>query len=146
MKWVVDLPPTERLDLAGLVRRGRSPVRRVRRARVLLLADEGRKDTAIAEHLHIARSTVRGLRRKYVREGLASALGEGYRPGAPRKVTSAHESQLRSILQTPPPPGRERWSGVSLARRLVEVGAIESISPATVHYTLRRMGLQPHLQ
>jgi transposase len=146
MKWVVDLPTQERLQLVGLVCRGRSSVRRVRRARMLLLTDEGKKDAAIAEHLHVTVATVRRVRWKYAREGLASALGEGYRPGAPRKLTSVHEEQLRSILRTPPPAGRKHWSLQSLAERLVESGAVESISSPTVHNTLRRLGLQPHIQ
>ncbi len=42
--YVVDLTPEEREELLGLLKGGRARVRKTNRARILLLADEGRTD------------------------------------------------------------------------------------------------------
>jgi putative transposase len=48
----------------------------VRRAQTLLLAADGRIDEDIAEALHIGVATVERTRRRFVEEGLESALRE----------------------------------------------------------------------
>ena len=47
-KYIVELGEEERVQLRNLLRRGKAPVRMVARARVLLRADEGYTDDAIA--------------------------------------------------------------------------------------------------
>ena len=59
----------------------------VTRARVLLKADEGYTDGAIAAALEVATATVGRIRKRLVEEGLEHALREQPRPGQRRKLS-----------------------------------------------------------
>lgn len=54
----VDLSAEEREQLVQLIRRGYPPARQFNRARILLLADEGKIDAAIREALHTSIPTI----------------------------------------------------------------------------------------
>ena len=57
-KYVVELAEEERVRLRSLLRGGKASVRMVTRARVLLKADEGYTDGAIAAALEVATATL----------------------------------------------------------------------------------------
>jgi hypothetical protein len=57
-KYIVDLTVDEQEYLLNLIKKGKSTARKVARARVLLLADEGASDAEIAETFHLGVSTV----------------------------------------------------------------------------------------
>ena len=80
-KYVVELAEEERVRLRSLLRGGKTSVRMVTRARVLLKADEGYTDGAIAAALEVATATVGRIRKRLVEEGLEHALREQPRPG-----------------------------------------------------------------
>ena len=56
--YIVDLTEEERSYLLDFVKHGESSARKFNRARILLLADEGRSDREIAEALHTGTATV----------------------------------------------------------------------------------------
>ena len=76
-KYVVELAEEERVRLRSLLRGGKASVRMVTRARVLLKADEGYTDGAIAAALEVATATVGRIRKRLVEEGLEHALSCG---------------------------------------------------------------------
>jgi transposase len=80
-KYIVELTADERDRLKDFVRRGKQSARRITRARILLLADEGRTDEQIWTALQIGRSTVERTRQRFVEEGVEAALSERPRPG-----------------------------------------------------------------
>jgi hypothetical protein len=57
-KYIVDLDECERNQLEQLTTKGQSGARKIRRARILLLANEGRIDKEIASLLGSAVTTV----------------------------------------------------------------------------------------
>lgn len=137
--YVVDLTCEERDELLGLLKGGRAQVRKTNRARVLLLADEGRTDEDIAEALLTSVSTVERTRRRFVEGGLGRALEEAPRPsGGQRKLDGRQEAHLVALACSDPPEGRQRWTMQLLADRMVEVGMVEEISDETVRRTLKR--------
>ena len=74
-KYVVRLSPEERERLQDLVSKGKTQAYRIRHAHVLLKADaEGPAwlDRQITEAFSCNRSTVEGIRKRYVMEGLDS--------------------------------------------------------------------------
>ena len=83
-KYVVELAEEERVRLRSLLRGGKASVRMVTRARVLLKADEGYTDGAIAAALEVATATVGRIRKRLVEEGLEHALPN--RLGNPRHL------------------------------------------------------------
>ena len=60
---MIDLSAEERGDLLRLIRKGKAAARRLTRAHILLLADEGCTDEEIAAALHTNRSTAERVRR-----------------------------------------------------------------------------------
>jgi hypothetical protein len=52
-RYIVDLTTDERANLLALLGKGVAPARKLARARILLLADEGVTDEEIAAALHV---------------------------------------------------------------------------------------------
>ena len=82
--YVVDLSSEEKAELAELTKKGKTSARKLNRARILLLADEGQTDKAIAKTLDVGTSTVERTRKKFVEGGLEEALNELPRSGRER--------------------------------------------------------------
>lgn len=137
-RYVVDLTPEERDSLLAMVKRGSASARKLTRARVLLLADEGRKDEEIAAALHSSRPTVERVRRRFVDGGLGYALNDRSRSGAPRKLSGRDEAMLVALACSAPPEGRTSWTMQLLADRLVSIEVIECISDETVRRVLKK--------
>ncbi len=73
-KYVVELTDEERNQLLALLKKGKVAARKLCRAQILLLADEGASDALIATTLHMGVATVERTRKRFVEEGLAAAL------------------------------------------------------------------------
>jgi transposase len=137
-KYVVVLTEDDRKQLVALLKKGKVAVRKVQRAQILLQADEGASDAAIAAALHVGVATVERTRKRLVEAGLAAALTERRRPGGQPKLQGKDEAFLIATACSAPPRGRQRWTLQLLADRLVEVGVIDAISADTVGRTLKK--------
>ena len=127
-KYVVQLTEPERAALQQLTTTGTCRARKLKRALILLSADEATGDTEIA----------RQVRQRFVAEGLDAALAERPRAGKARKLDGRQEAHLVALACTSPPPGQTRWTLQRLAGRLVELGVVDTISDETVRRTLKR--------
>ena len=134
----VDLTEAERNYVLSLVQRGRAPVRKVRRAQILLAAADGHSDAAIARLLHSSVSTVERTRKHFVEAGLESALHERPRPGARRKLEAKQAAFLIALACSAPPDGRRCWAMQLLADKLVELQVVETISDETIRRILKK--------
>src|SRR5918911_5080852 len=130
-KYLVDLAEDERATLQALVRRGKSPTRKVTRARILLHAARGATDAEIASALDVGSATVERTRRRFVEEGMG-ALNERPRPGARPRLSEKAEARLVAEACSRAPDGRGHWTMRLLAGRVVELGLAESCSHETV--------------
>jgi transposase len=137
-KYIVDLDEHERNELEQLTTKGKSGARKIRRARILLLANEGRIDREIASFLGSAVTTLERVRKRFVEEGLEAALSEKPRPGAARKLDGRQEAFLMALACSDTPEGKANWSMRMLAERLVELEVVDEISSETVRRTLKR--------
>ena len=137
-RYIVDLTADERTDLLGLVGKGMAPARKLTRARILLLADEGRTDEEIADALHVHRVTVERTRRRFVEGGVERALSDKPRPGGRPKLDGKQAAHLVALACSAPPEGRSRWTMQLLADRLVELALVDAISDETVRRTLKK--------
>ena len=88
----------------------RASARKVKRALVLLKADEGMTDRDIASGLLISASTVGRVRTRFVKEELDSALNERPRPGQKRKLDGRQEAHLIAIACSDAPEGHADWT------------------------------------
>ena len=138
----VQLIGEERSTLEQRLKGGEDKARSQTRARVLLLLDRAqgtrRTQHEVAEVLGISRNTVAAVARRYVEQGVASALVERPRPGAAPKLSGAVEVQLVTLVCSDPPVGRKRWTLRLLAAKMVELGYIESISNVAVYNALKK--------
>ena len=144
-KYRVTLTAEERDELEGLLARGKADVRRLKHAQILLKADEaesgpGWPDQCIAEAVGVGLTTVERVRRRFVEEGLASALSP-YRGGKriyERKLDGEQEAHLIALACSAPPDGQARWTLRLLARRMVELAYVDTLSYETVRQTLKK--------
>lgn len=136
--YVVDLSKEEKAELKSLTKKGKTSARKLNRAHVLLLANQGETDKAIAEALGVGTSTVERIRKRFVEGGLEEALNERPRPGGERKLSGKQEAYLLALACSGPPEGRKQWTMQLLADRLVELEVVDSVSDETVRRTLKR--------
>jgi transposase len=140
-KYIVTLADDERAQLLALTKRGKVSARRLSRTHILLQADTGLSDDAIAQALHIGTATVERIRKRFVEDGLEAALSERPRPGGQRKLAGKQEAFLIALACSAPPEGRACWTMQLLANRLVELQVVEAISDETVRRTLKKTSL-----
>ena len=138
-RYHVQLKDQEYIQLRQYVRDGGKAVRAVTRARILLLADEHRPDEEIAELLGVGSATIYRVRKNYHEGGLARALQEKPRSGAPAKIDGRVEATLTMLACADPPEGYGRWTLQLLADKLVELDVVDSISLPTVRTVLKKM-------
>ena len=139
--YIVDLTDDERSYLLDLIKTGKHSARKLNRARILLLADEGKTDGQIADTLHTGTATVQRIRQRFVEGNLAGALNERPRVGGKRKLDEKGLSILETLANSKPPTGNKRWTLQLLADRLVELKVVDSISYETVRQEVKKNGL-----
>lgn len=134
----VVLDGDERAELERWTRRRSSAQALAQRARIVLRAADGLKNTEIAAELGITRGMVAKWRARFLEHRL-DGLTDEPRPGRPRTVTDEQvEEVIVKTLETTP-RGATHWSTRSMAR---EVGLTQS----AVSRIWRAFGLQPHRQ
>jgi transposase len=138
-KYGVKLAVSEREQLLEMTRKGAIGARTMKRAQILLKADEGWKDAAIIEALNTSRSTVERTRKRLVEGGLDKALHEDPRPGQRTRLDGRAEARLIALACSDAPGGRAHWTLRLLADNLVELGVVETISHETVRQVLKKM-------
>ena len=137
-RYRVKLTESERDYLNDVGHKGKSSVRKVKRALALVKADEGMSDANIAEALSISVPTVARLRKRFVVEGMDRARNERPRGGRTRKLSGKQEAHLIAVACSEAPEGYTHWTLRLLAGKVVELGYSESISPETVRQILKK--------
>jgi transposase len=128
-------------ELEAFVAHGKKSAREINRARVLLLAEEGKGDSDIARFLGLSRGTVYNVRKKYesrARRPLREVLQDAPRPGRPLKLDRRVEAQVTMLACSEPPVGRSRWTLHLLADKVVTLGVTDAISHESVRQLLKK--------
>lgn len=136
LKYEVCLNQDQREFLTGMTRKGKESARKINRAKVLLLADEGKKDKEIMKIVRVSDTMVETTRKKFVLEGLENAINEKPRPGQPKKIDGRKEAELITLACSNPPEGRAKWTLRLLADK-IEL----DISHVAVYNTLKKTKL-----
>jgi transposase len=143
LRYRVKLTVAERLELQGLLSGGKQPVRRLKRAQILLAADEGRSDEEIAGSVAVSLSSVYRTRQRFVEGNLPWALNEQPRGGAVRKLATGEVALLVATACAAAPKGRSRWTLELLAGEMVRLTEHADISRETVRRRLLENELKP---
>lgn len=142
-RHLVRLTDEEREQIERLIRSGRAHARKLLYGRILLKADadgpERWTDERIAEAFEVSTATVARERKRCCEEGMEVALMTR-KPARPRRkvLDGRAEAHLLALSCSEPPEGRERWSMWLLAKKMVEIGHVETISYETVRRTLKK--------
>ena len=102
IKYLINLTAEEQKELEQMTRKGQSPVRRIKRAQILLQAALDKTDKAVAEALQVSSATVFRTRRRFVEQGLEAALKESPRLGQARKLHGKQEAFLVALACSQP--------------------------------------------
>jgi hypothetical protein len=142
-KYIVRLTNQERDELAAVIKKLRGTSQKVRRAQILAKADaDGPNwtDDRIAEAFGCRRQTVENVRQRLVERGFREALDGRQRQAPPVEKLLSGEQEARIIAPRlgPPPPGYANWTLRLLARKVVELGIVESVSYETVRRTIKK--------
>jgi transposase/transposase-like protein len=127
----------QRLTLQKWARGRSTPVRLMRRAKMILMAATGKQNNEIARTLGVQPSTVGRWRKRFAESGLAGIEKDAPRGG--RKPTRQRRWSKRIIETTlhQTPPDATHWSVRTLARHL-------GIRPNLVYRVWKTHQLKPH--
>ena len=144
-KYVVKLAEAEREYLQTLVSKGKSPAKRLLKARILLKADaseqgKGWSDGRIIEALDTNMSMVTRVRQQFVEEGLEAVLSRKQRVSPARTpiFDGEKEARLTALACSTPPEGRARWTLRLLEDKVVELGIVARASDSTIGRVLKK--------
>lgn len=142
-KYVVRLTDEERAELVQVVKKLKGTSQKVKRAQVLLKADaDGPNwtDREIAEAFDCRIQTIEKIRQRLVERGFRETLEGSKREKPPREKLLNGEQEARVIAMrlSSPPKGYANWTLRLLARKVVELEIVDSISHETVRQTLKK--------
>jgi hypothetical protein len=147
-RYKVTLTQEERIHLEEISSTGQRAARTVLNARALLLLDAGEFGpkwlvATVAEALGMTPRTIEHIKKRFVEEGLSSAIERKKRIKPPREIQfgGEFEAHLLALACSAAPEGRKRWTVRLLAEKLVELEIVPSVSPMTVCNTLKKMNL-----
>jgi len=143
-KYIVRLTDEERETCRLTVKKLKGTSEKVRRAQILLKADADGPawtDQQIAEAFSCRTKTVEDIRQRVVREGFEQALERKNRqtPPTAKLLDGVQEAKIIATRLGPPPKGYANWTLRLLARKVIELGIVDSVSHETVRQTLKKM-------
>jgi hypothetical protein len=139
----VRLTDQERGELQIVIKKLKGTGQKVRRAQILLKADIGGPnwtDERIAEAFSCRTRTVERLRQRLVEQGFEDTLHrvERAQPPVEKLLTGAQEARIIATRLGPPPKGYANWTLRLLARKVVQLKIVDSVSHETVRRTLKK--------
>ncbi len=142
-KYVVRLTDEERSELTQVVKKLKGTSQKVRRANILLKADADGPhwtDLRIAEAFSCRTKTVENVRQRLVERGFDETLSGAQRaiPPTPKLLDGKQEAKVIALRLGPPPKGYANWSLRLLARQVVELQLVNSVSHETIRRTLKK--------
>lgn len=126
----------ERGQLESVAHRSRTAPQLARRARIILVAAEGRDNVTVAKRLRLSPTTVCKWRARFVRDRIDGLYDEP-RPGTPRTITDEQVEQVIVRTLETTPHGATHWSTRGMAKTV-------GLSAMTISRVWRAFGLQPH--
>ena len=142
-KYIVRLSESEREHLRLVIKKLNGSSQKVRRAQILLKADAtvaNWTDERIADAFGCRTKTVENIRKRLVEQGFEVTLNGTKRQSAPtpKKLDGEQEAQVIAMRLGQAPKGYANWSLRLLARKVVELGVVASVSHETVRQTLKK--------
>ena len=145
----IEMEKETRQALTDFIRRYSTPQQLVMRARIIMLAAEGKNHTQIARELAISIDMARLWRNRWSSyAGIAldelsvsERLEDGPRAGKPPTITAEQVCQIVALAcERPEKSGRpiSHWTGREIADEIIERGIVERLSPRHAARLLKR--------
>jgi transposase len=119
-KVEIKLTTEERQKLEETTRTRTAPLREFQRARLILLAAEGKENKTISQEIGLSRVMVTQWRRRFA-EARLEGLKDTPRSGKKPRYTQETERRILALLDTDPPSGYASWNGNLVAQQLGDV-------------------------
>lgn len=141
-RYVVTLTEEEIQNLKSLIQKGGKGYR-IRHAQILLKLDQKPENSdwtynRIKDAYKASHSTIAGIAKRFVMEGLEAALGRKKQENHYRKVTGDVEARLCAIACSEPPKGHSRWTMQAIADELIRLEIIDYITDSTVCEVMKK--------
>ena len=141
-RYVVSLTDEERQELKSLVQKGGKGYR-VRHAQILLKLDQRPENKAwtydrIKDAYGASRSTIAGVAKRFVMEGMETALGRKEQKNRYRKMTGDVEARICTIACSEPPQGASRWTMQAIADELIRLEVVDYITDSTICEVMKK--------
>jgi len=142
VRYKVTLTEEEREELRTLLQKGGKGYR-IKHAQILLKLDdmpENKKWTydRIKEAYATTHTTIAGVAKRFVIEGVEAALGRKKQENYHRKVTGEIEAQICAIACSEAPEGRSRWTMQMIADELIRLEVVDYITDSTVCEVMKK--------
>src|SRR5688572_29569925 len=143
-KYHVVLTSDARAELEAIARQTSVGAAKLRRAKILLMADQshpegGCADWEIAEEVGLCERQIVRIRQKFVKAGVQPTLTKAIRKdaGTRRAIDGRAEAQLITIACSTPPEGRDHRTLQLLCTELQRLKIVKSVCCETVRQVLR---------
>ena len=142
-KYIIRLDDLERVELNRIIDKLVGSSQKFRRAQILLKADADGPawtDAQIAEAFGCRTKTVENVRQRLVERGFRETL-DGRRPETPPRaklLDGEQEARIIALRLGEAPKGYANWTLRLLARKVVELEIVESISHQTIMAMLKK--------
>lgn len=140
---VIALSETDRSRLQTFVHRGQETARRRTRAQVLLKLGEGWSLEAVCAAFDVCRNTAVRVRRRFQEGGVDAVLTDQRQERYHQALTGPQQAHLIAVACSKVPDGHDHWTMRMLAKKAVELGFVEKLSPETIRALLKRTSSSP---
>ena len=141
----VHLSQTDRQAVEAFRSKGSHAAREINRAHILAALDDQVPDEEIGAVLGVSRKLICvaeliwRTRSAYQEKGLAYALNDVRRPGAPRKYRPDHaQTEVAAVACSLPPAGAKRWTIKLLVAAVGQRAGLQGINRETVRQCLKK--------
>jgi transposase len=145
-RHIVSLTAAEQNELQEIIRRRNEKAQAVKRAYVLLAADENGEnlpDSEISRRYKVTIRCIEGLRKRFVENGFSEAVYGKKRTVFKEKIFDGRvEANLVALRCSNPPQGHSAWTLHLLKDHMVRLGYVESISHESVRQLLKKKSAQ----
>jgi transposase len=134
----IEVRAEDRERLRRLARDRNTPQKVVWRARIVLLAGEGKGALDVAAEVGVSVLTVRRWRRRYRDKGVEGLLRDATRPPRKKPLSAEIIAKVVELTLHTKPLAATHWSLRSMAKAV-------GVSPSSVQRIWKAHGLKPHL-
>jgi hypothetical protein len=144
-RYKVMLMEEERKELQNLIQKGGKGYR-IRHAQILLKLDKIPENAdwtyeRIQAAYSATHSTIAGVAKRFVFEGVEAALGRKKHENYHRKVTGEVEARICAIACSAAPEGASRWTMQAIADELIRLEIVDYITDSTVCEVMKKTRL-----